>query len=278
MAQIKKILFPVDFSDACLGAARHMEALAGRFEAGIMLLHVVADGEHNLAGELLPGRQAQLNAFLADELKYFSTERLCVAGDAAAEIVAAAQRWNPDLVMMPTHGLGLFRRVLLGSVTSKVLHDLACPVWTSAHSEAAPPLEDIRCRRILCALDLSERSREVLEWAAWLANEYEAGLGIVYAMPPLPPAYFSSGIEEEYVKSVSAQATREIETLRTQAGTAGLIFLESGEPAAVVASVAKQFDADLVVMGRHSGTGVAGFLREHAHAILRGSPCPVISI
>jgi len=68
MPTIKKILFPVDFSDSCLGAARYVEALAGRFEAEIMLLHVVGMGEHNLAEDLLPQRQALLDAFLADEL------------------------------------------------------------------------------------------------------------------------------------------------------------------------------------------------------------------
>ena len=52
----------------------------GRFEAEIMLLHVVGMGEHNLAEDPLPRRQAQLDAFLADELKYFTTQRLCVAG------------------------------------------------------------------------------------------------------------------------------------------------------------------------------------------------------
>jgi len=40
--------------------------------------------------------------------------------------------------MMPTHGLGGFRRFLLGSVTAKVLHDADCPVWTGVHLERAP--------------------------------------------------------------------------------------------------------------------------------------------
>src|ERR1700733_3047813 len=95
---INKILFPVDFSPGCRSAARYVEAFAGRFEAEIMLLHVVGMGEHNLAEQLLPLRQAQLDAYLADELKYFATERICVIGDdPASEIVAAALRWQPDL-------------------------------------------------------------------------------------------------------------------------------------------------------------------------------------
>lgn len=44
MPQIKKILFPVDFSDSCFSAARYVELLAGQFQAEVMLLHVVAMG------------------------------------------------------------------------------------------------------------------------------------------------------------------------------------------------------------------------------------------
>lgn len=278
MPLIKKILFPVDFSAASLGAAHYVEAFAGRFEAEIMLLHVVGMGEHNLAEELLPRRQTQLDSFLGDELKYFTTQRLCVTGDPSSEIAGAARRWSPDLVMIPTHGLGVFRPRLLGSVTAKVLHDLNCPVWTGVHSEAAPPLDQIHCRRVLCAVDLTDRSRMILEWASWLAGEYQAALGIVHATPELPSANYGLSIKEDYAQPVSEQAKRRIEILQTSVGAAGQVFINSGTPAKMVACAAKGFGADLLVIGRHSRAGVAGYLRHNAYAILRDSPCPVISI
>ncbi|MGO9646677.1 MAG: universal stress protein [Terriglobales bacterium] len=276
MPQIKKILFPVDFSDSCLAAARYVETFAGRFEAEILLLHTVGMGEHNLAEELLPGRREQLDAFLADELKYFTTKRVCVTGDAAAQIVDAARRWNPDLVMMPTHGLGVFRRFLVGSVTAKVLYDLDCPVWTSAHLEKAPRLEEIHCRRVLCAVDLGERSRCILEWAAWLAGEHQAGLGIVHASAEFPIAHYGWNREEEFAQSVSEHTARRIEILQKEAGTAAQMFVRSGNPAKVIAQTASDFDADLLVIGRHGGAGTD--LRQNTYDILCDSPCPVISI
>jgi universal stress protein A len=262
MPLIDKILFPVDFSPASFNVARYVEAFAGQFQAEIMLLHVVGpgDGELTLPEELLPMRQAQLNAFLADELKYFSTQRVCVTGDEPApEIVTAALRWLPDLVMMPTHGLGVFQRFFFGSVAANLLRDLDCPIWTSVHSEVALPLEDIHCRRILCALDLTERSRSVLAWAASLAVEYEADLALVHATAKMP-------------RSVSKQAETEIESLQKAAGTTARVFIDSGDPATAIAGTAKDFDADLLVIGRHeSGPG-------DAYSILRDSPCPVVSI
>ena len=75
MPQIKKILFPVDFSQSCLGAARYVQAFAGQFEAEIMLFHAVARGQETLAEELLPLRRDELDKFLVQDLKYFTTHR-----------------------------------------------------------------------------------------------------------------------------------------------------------------------------------------------------------
>ncbi len=46
MLGVKKILFPVDFSKRCIGAARYVRAFASQFGAEIMLLHVAETGDH----------------------------------------------------------------------------------------------------------------------------------------------------------------------------------------------------------------------------------------
>jgi nucleotide-binding universal stress UspA family protein len=213
-----------------------------------------------LAEELLPQRKVQLNEFLADELKYFTTKRICVIQDPANAILETATAWQPDLLMLPTHGLGYFRRHLLGSVTAKSLHDLRCPIWTSVHAETAPALESIHCHRILCAIDLEKHSQCVLEWAAWLAREYNATLQIVHA----------SDIHE--------QAAADIEKLKLRAGVDAAVVIQPGNPADVIEKAAKEFAADLLVVGRHNDESIASTLFHDAYAILSQSPCPVISI
>jgi len=273
MKLIKKILFPVDFSNSCFAAARYVEAMAGRFEAEIVLLHVVEPGEQTLAEELLPLRQQELNAYLADELKYFTTQRICITGDdPAAEIIAAARDWQPDLIMLPTHGLGAFRRLTLGSVTATLLKELDCPVWTSVHSNAVRPLEEIHCRRLLCGLDLTERSEYVLEWAAALAAENDAALGIVHAMHPMHQPVLAVGLEAELAGSAAADARKEIDRLRYTAGLQAQVFLQEGETADIITATEKEFGADLLVIGRHQSGP------RDAFAIIRDSLCPVISV
>ena len=279
MPQIKKILFPVDFSDSCVGAARYVEAFAGQFEAEILLLHAVVMGEHTLAEERMPVKKAQLDAFLTTELKYFTTHRVCViADDPARAIAEAARSWNPDLVMMPTHGLGFFRPSLLGSVTAKVLHDVDCPLWTSVHAELTPSLEEIHCHRILCSLDLSKCSRNILAWAAWLAGEYQASLGIVHATAATDALDAEHYLRDEFARYVSVQARARIGALQAEVGAVADVFINPGKPDLVVGRAAEEFAADLLVIGRHESVGVVGDLSQNALAILRGSPCPVISI
>lgn len=278
MPTIKKILFPVDFSKGSIAAARYVEALAGRFQAELMLLHVVGDGEHTLASELYAARKAKLDGFLEDELNYLTTRRECVVGDAADKIIEFARSWQPDLVMMPTYGLGHFRRLLLGSTAAKVLHDLECPVWTDVHSTATPPLEDITYRRILCAAGLDQQSACALHWAAFLAGEYQAELGIVHAVPAVEAAAPARFLDEEFSASLKSEARKRIMTMAGAINTKAAIFIEAGEPARVVADVAQRFGADLLVIGRHARAGLAGHLRHNAYAILRESPCPVLSV
>src|SRR5579885_2999091 len=181
MLPFQRILFPVDFSAQSIGAARYVEALAGRFEAELILLHVIDLPNYDALHPQSPAeRRARLQSFLQRELEYFRVERLIREGDPARNILSVAQDRNVDLVMMPTHGHGPFRRFLLGSVTAKILHDADCPVWTGTHLESAPPLEKIELHRLLCAVDADAHAETVLNAAFELAAEYRAELTILH--------------------------------------------------------------------------------------------------
>ncbi|MDE3194873.1 MAG: universal stress protein [Acidobacteriota bacterium] len=276
---IQRILFPVDFSAACRGAARYVEAVAGRFESAIRLMHVVGSGERELAADLLPRRKAELDVFLSDELKQFTVERICEIGDGPeGPIENAAKNWPADLVMIPTHGLGVFRRVLLGSVTAKLLHDLTCPVWTSVHAETAPQLENIHCRNILCAVDLDARSKDVLQWANWFARENDAQLTIVHATPPIAALTPGADVTADFIETSYEIATETLAKLQKGLGLNCESIIRPGDPASVISSAAKAIHADILIFGRHHGHGLVDRLVENTFAILRRTPCPAISI
>jgi nucleotide-binding universal stress UspA family protein len=286
----KKILFPVDFSDRCSGAAHFVEALVGRFDAELTLLHVVEPvdylyGSLEFGGTSLNDYHAerinqcrrQLDEYLMKELEPFQVRRLLAEGDPAHKIAEISQQEGIDLVMMPSHGFGPFRRFIIGSVTAKALHDLECSVWTGVHMEAAPPLEQIGCRSVLCAADLGPQSERALKYAGQVAEEYGAELRLVHATPVCesrPGKYMDS----EFYASLVGKAREELQHLIDRAGVTAEICIDGGDPAEIVHQVAAKFKADLVVIGRGSAAGGFGRLRTHAYAIIRRSPCPVISV
>ena len=85
---------------------------------------------------LLELRDLQKERLETFSQSHFSDMRYTVRiedGDPAMVIEWVAKCEKSDLIMMPTRGLGRFRRLLLGSVTSKILHDTSFPLWTSIH-------------------------------------------------------------------------------------------------------------------------------------------------
>jgi nucleotide-binding universal stress UspA family protein len=270
MFPLTKILLPVDFSERCLGAARYAEALAAHFQAEITLLHVL---EANSAARARP----ELDTYLTEELAAVRVRRVLLEGDPARQIVEFAHRERMDLIALPTHGHGPFRRFILGSVTAKVLHDADCPVWTGVHLEQAPRVEAIAFRSIVCALDLGPQSRKALAWAAEMAGEFKARLSLVHALPCIesrPGEYF----DQELVADLAKSAREELEKLRGEAGAEAEIVVEGGDAPGVVCGAAETRQAGLLVIGRGSAAGLFGRLRTNAYAVIRQSPCPVVSV
>jgi nucleotide-binding universal stress UspA family protein len=277
---LERILLPVDFSERSLGPARYAAALAGCFGAEITLLHVLEPMRYEFStlefggtvmNDLLTNRaehvRAQLEAFLAEELAGARVTRVLLEGDPAQKIVRYAHGEHMDLIVVSTHGYGTFRRFILGSVTAKVLHDADCPVLTGVHLEAAPAPASIALRTILCAVDLGPQSRKALIWAAQLASEFQGHLTVVHAVPALE-------ITTQLAQSAKAELAKLCQELSPQPE----VILESGDPPKAVCRAAEHARADLLVIGRGSAAGIFGRLRTNAYAIIRQSPCPVVSV
>lgn len=266
MFPLKRILFPVDFSRRSRGAAVYVEALAGRFEAELILLHVLEPVNYNqtLGEEPAVTRQSFLD-FFGQDLNYFRIETVVEQGEAARKIVECAVARHVDLIMMPTQGLGIYRRLILGSSVAKVLHDADCPVWTGVHMENAPPLEKVHTERVLCAVDLNRPSARIVEWASQLAKEYQAELTLLHVVPGATPG-------------AELAASTALEELRRGVGANAALQVREGDPAKVIAETARDLQADLLVIGRRAEIGLLGRLEMTAYSIIRDSPCPVVSV
>ncbi len=289
MQSLSKILLPTDFSERSAGAARYARMLAGRFGGEILLLHVLTPPQYefgaldiggSMLNELYRNQAAiarrEIESFLTDELAGLNVRRLVLEGDPARQIVEFAHRERADIIVMPTHGYGPFRRFILGSNTAKVLHDADCPVWTGVHLEESLKGDEAPLASVLCAVDLGAQSSKTLFWAALLARGFGARLTLVHATAADPDPGDNS--EVNWRVDVGAAAEQELMRLQRFVGVEADLIIEPGDPAAVICSAARRVEAGVVVIGRGSAAGVFGRLRTNAYAIIRQSPCPAVSV
>lgn len=291
--KLARILMPVEFSGRCERAALFAQSLAHHFHSEVVLMHAVippalpygaaeglayAGGTDHLAAQVLADRTAHLQSFLAPELSGIPVRRVVAEGDPALKIVECAAEEQCDLILMPTHGYGSLRRILVGSITAGVLRHAPCPVLTGPHLEHAPAPETIAFRRILCALDLVPDSEAVLAWAAGFAHEFRAALRIVHVIPQNTWKIGGLYFDPDWQVHVAREARHSIDELRERLHVDGDVSIEIGDVPAAVTTVANEWKPDLLVIGRGAKRGMLGRLRAKAYAILRESTCPVVAI
>jgi nucleotide-binding universal stress UspA family protein len=212
----------------------------------------------------------------SDELEGFlgipsseKLQRILMEGDPATEIVRLAHNERFNLILLPTRGYGIFRRLLLGSVTAKVLHDADCPVWTGVHPEAVTGDGVISIHRVACAVDLGPQTRTALNWAAEFARESKAALSVVHILPLVPDLVWRDQLADI--------AREQIRTSLSDVGVEADVHLSFGNIPAALTEVVRQLRSDLVVIGRGHLTAGAR-LNGGAYAIIRDSACPVVSV
>lgn len=286
MLPLHQILLPVDFSDRCSGMAGYVELLAKTYNAKVALLHVAEYVFLGPTGAGLPPLPIQppqerideltgmLGAFGAKHFAGISVTSTVREGDPAAEIVNFAKTGGVDLIAMPTHGRGIFRRFLLGSITAKVIHDAPIPVLTGVHLEkqidGAPP----KFKHILCSLALDEHSSSTLAIAASLARDLGAKLGIVHAIP-IQDARLAINFGADWESQLVGMCKAQIHELEQAVGITAEVFVKMGKPADVACQLAASTHCDLMIVGR---SAVGSALSGDAYDVIRASPCPVISV
>jgi nucleotide-binding universal stress UspA family protein len=285
-----KILVPVDFSRRSLGMVHYACKMGTRYNAEVTLLNVIETPSYGVPGAglelpafapVLPEWKSQhekrLTAFARSACPEAAVRAMVVEGNPAGKIVESACTLGADLVTMPTHGYGAFRRLLIGSVTSKVLHDVACPVLTGVHLEEAPPAGEIHFDRVLCAVDLKRDCRRVLQWAASFAADFGAELIALHVLP-MPFLPTDTSVDPKWFSELEQMAAAQLSGLCSELGAKAEVRTATGSPITCTASTAREEEAALVIIGRSTDEHLGGRLRANAYGIIRQSPCPVISV
>ncbi len=289
----QRILFPFDFSEAAMAMAPSVIAMAQRFNASVTVLNAFHQTpayiliprfqeESDAAGSPVPytpaleklrrEREQQLNEYSRTHFSSVNFAARIEDGDPAMVIEWVAKRENTDMIMMPTKGLGRFRRLLLGSVTAKVLHDVECPVFTSAHEPDQVLASTSGWKSILCAVRLGPESEDTLRVAGLLAQACGARVCLLHIKS-------SDSAEKDPVTSQSLQHAFE-QAMGSHADislTTHMSILDT-DISEDIRRIAMEEAADLVVVGRGHLRGNLSRAWSHVYSIIHESPCPVLSV
>ena len=259
------IVCPVDFSEHSLRALRYAIALAGYSHARVTVVHVTdpllaqAAAAFDLAA-LNKETESELWALtkrIVDETGgYAPRVRIDISsGESATEIIRRALAERADAIVMGTHGLSGYRKMLFGSVTERVLRHSSIPVLAVPSPDpeqdtSSPGTPLFKLGPVLAPIDFGDGSLADARVAHELARRFDAPLLLVHVVTAIRATDRWQKPIEARERIVLAQARHRLEQLATDLGGGSIeTHIAVGSPADEIASIAVKRNAGLVVMG-----------------------------
>ncbi len=146
----------------------------------------------------------------------------------------------------------------------------------------ARPAIPMTFRNILIAVDSAPIAAHAAEVGSDLARALGASVALVYAVDPALTATPDAGFAAaELMAEAEAEGRRLLAGFRARLSlpATALEFIQVGEPAAAIVKAAKEWPADVIVLGSRAHGGVRrALLGSVADAVMRHAPCPVLVI
>jgi nucleotide-binding universal stress UspA family protein len=299
MVRFTEILCPVDGSNASAHALDHALALARSYKAHLTVMEASwarlppiaypGTGMTETPPLLLPRQLDELREELRQFARRWSMADVNVdlvvrEGAVVPVILEEAQSIRADVIVLGTHGRSGFDRFLLGSVTEKIIRKAECAVMTVPPADRTS--EPARAARtIVCGVDFSPASLKAVDHALSLAQELPATLLLTHVIDwhvdrPLPPevaletaAY--RGRVEAY-NQVKLQALVP-DDARTWCQAEEVVA--AGRPHEEIVRLARERDADLIVLGVHGRSAMnLALFGSTTNQVVRHATCPVLTV
>lgn len=287
------LLVPTDGTDGATAAAGHALVLARAFDAEVHVLSVVDDRAF-AAGSA--GTEA-VNPEVWDVFEEQAADAVAAIEPTVTEagvechtavehgvphraILSYAEENGVDAIAMGTHGRTGLDRLLMGSVTERVVRKSEVPVLTT-RLEAEAPNE---YERVLIPTDGSDIAGAALEHGVAIADAMDAtvhALSIV-DVGSLGAAYDSGAGIETLIQGLREDATRAVTEVESECEARGVDVRKTvtqGSVHAAIEDYVEEESIDLVTMGTHGRTGVGRLLLGSVtERVLRASEAPVLTV
>lgn len=291
---IERVLCAIDFSEISHHALAHAAAVARWHEAQLTVLYV---SPYQPAMDLPQSPlEDEERARLLAKMREFAAivprgvqvdcqlqEARLVHEAIASQVVAT----EADMLVMGTHGRSGFQRLLLGSVTEKVIRNVRCPTLiVPPRAFDVAPGTPVQFHRILCPTDFLAGSLRAFEYAISMAEEADAQLTLFHvAEMSRALAQEPFVVDDHFARTrgaTIADARRRLSELipdEAQAYCTIDAVVVEGVAYREILCRAKEKRADLIVMGVHGRGSIDLFLfGSTTQHVLRASTCPVLIV
>ncbi len=294
MLEVKLILCPIDFSEFSVRAYRYALSLAEHYRAQVVAQHIVEIWRYPSVGFAASAQlydefcqavresgQQQLQAFVKNHTHAEIQPELVVhLGMAPDSILSLAQVRKADVIVMGTHGQRGYDRLMLGSVTDRVMRRAPCPVLAVCNPphdsmSAGEPRQHVHhLNRILFCTDFSESSARALDYAISATTEYDAELTLLHVLEEAP----SPAKTETAIAAATAQLDKLIPPERR--GTLKIkTAVRIGKPYRQIIQFALEAQIDMVTMGVHGrGALDLAVFGSTTYRVVQLGPCPVLAV
>jgi nucleotide-binding universal stress UspA family protein len=292
MPHIESILCPVDFSEFSVNAYEYAQSLAWHYKANLFLQHVLYslkpfefwNVSSDAYEEICRKRRADVEQRLQEFVKRHTRTQIrpqCIAQDGSVTdlILSLAEAQAVSLIVMGTHGLRGIDRLMLGSVTERVLRRARCPVLVvrrPAHHVASSvhDAEPVHLRKMLLCADFSDHAQRASKYALSMAKEYGAELTLLHVLEDIPRSTDFQSATEKLVKQLEdfiAPKAREECIVK--------MMVRIGKPYQQIIQLALEAQSDLVIMGvRGRGALDTALFGSTTYRVIQLGPCPVLAV
>ncbi len=282
MGRYRKILVAIDGSAASLHALEESFRLAQNEGSWLTVvsvtpsytgdLYLVAIGDV-MAAMRKPYDEALRKAQeLAQENKAL-IKTVCEEGEPYEKIIDLAQAVHCDLIVMGRTGLRRLERVLVGSVTARVIG------YSPVDVLVIPSDTTVGFKNVLVATDGSKYSSSAEKKAIDFAASYGGALTVISVVDVPSELYAES---PKTVDKLIKKAKGYVEAVRKDAKASGIkveTLVREGEAYKVITDTAKELFVGIIVMGSHGRTGLKRLLMGSVtEKVIGHAPCPVLVV
>jgi len=290
-----RVLCPTDFSEFSAAAVSYAAALAGTYGAALRLLHVITPFPIVAPYANLPGdprlfelqREQAARGLAAEAARVrgagVTVDTECRDGHTVREVLDAAAAFGADVIVLGTHGRGGFERLVLGSVTEKVLRQAPCAVLTVPRAAIGREPGAVRWSRVLCAHDGSAASQDGVDYAVSLAERTGAHLLLLSVVEQVP--YGGDFTSPEYAAFRKERERHAVDALdhALEPGVRARLAVTDrvvyGKPSRQILEVAAQESADVIVLGiQGRGAVDLAMFGSTTNAVVRDAEHPVLTV